>query len=78
MNALIEFELCFCTQVAKEEITLAPVLWGFYAMGIYLPRAQWHDIKATSSDEYFRPKDFLVLCGICHIRFSLPWLYDWL
>lgn len=47
-------------------------------MGIYLSRAQWHDIKAISPDEYFRPKDFLVLCGICHIRFSLPWLYDWL
>ena len=45
-------------------------------IGIYLSRTQWRDIKATSTDEYFRPKDFFVLSSICHIRFSLPWLYD--
>lgn len=81
MNTSVELELCFCMQVAKEEITLANVLWGFSVIGIYLSRAQRYGIKATSTDDYFRPKDFIFffsLCSIWHIRFSLPWLYDWL
>lgn len=74
---LIEFELCFYMQVVKS--SCLHYSWGFFATGLYLFGAQQHTNKVISIDEHFRPNNFFfVLCSICHVRLSLPWLLRWL